>query len=117
NGRSPMPRMQSPTGPCPRVCLVQQHCTTLLFPAANTRAPGGYRYSTKLLVRDTSLIILAQIVLILAVLVYAVAPQAASATLQPAIGWLIRYKRPISIAVALIFGFYFAWNGTKGLLT
>lgn len=62
-------------------------------------------------------IILAQIVLILAVLISAIAPQAASTTLQRAMGWLTAYNRPISITVALIFGLYFALDGARGLLT
>lgn len=61
-------------------------------------------------------ILLAQSVLILAVLFSAVAPRAASAMLQPAIGWLTRYNRPISIAVALIFGILFTWDGITGLV-
>ncbi|NTU81511.1 MAG: hypothetical protein HGA45_19370 [Chloroflexales bacterium] len=61
-------------------------------------------------------IIFAQILLILAILVSAIAPQAASTILQRAIGWLTQYNRPISIAVALIFGLYFIWDGAKGLL-
>lgn len=61
-------------------------------------------------------IVLAQILLILAVLAAVVAPQASRATLQRAIGLLMQYNRPISIAVALIFGLYFTWDGIKGLL-
>lgn len=61
-------------------------------------------------------IVLAQIILILAVLIAAVAPQAATTTLQRALGWLTCYQRPITITVALIFGVYFSWNGIQGLL-
>jgi hypothetical protein len=61
-------------------------------------------------------IILAQSLLIAAILAYAVAPQAAGSILGRATGWLTTYNRPISIAVALIFGVYFAWNGAMGLL-
>lgn len=61
-------------------------------------------------------ILLAQIVLILAVTVAALAPQAAGATLQRATDWLTRYNRPITITVSLIFGFYFTWDGITGLL-
>ncbi|MBV9173247.1 MAG: GAP family protein [Chloroflexi bacterium] len=62
-------------------------------------------------------IILAQIALILAVLVCAIAPQAGGALLRGAIGWLMRYNRPISIVVALVFGLYFSWQGAYKLLT
>ncbi|MBV9599295.1 MAG: GAP family protein [Chloroflexi bacterium] len=62
-------------------------------------------------------IILAQIALILAVLVCAIAPRAGGALLRGAIGWLMRYNRPISIVVALVFGLYFSWQGAYKLLT
>ncbi|MBV9512035.1 MAG: GAP family protein, partial [Caulobacteraceae bacterium] len=62
-------------------------------------------------------IILAQIALIPAVLVYALAPQAAGAILRRALGWLTQYNRPISLVVPRVFGLYFTWNGIKGLLT
>ncbi len=61
-------------------------------------------------------IVFAQILLILAVLVSAVAPQGSRALLQRAIDWLTTYNRPISITVALVFGLFFAWNGVSGLL-
>lgn len=61
-------------------------------------------------------IVFAQILLILAVLVSAVAPQGSRAVLQRAIDWLTTNNRPISITVALVFGLFFAWNGVSGLL-
>ncbi len=61
-------------------------------------------------------IVFAQILLVLAVLVSAVAPQGSRALLQRAIDWLTTYNRPISITVALVFGLLFAWNGVRGLL-
>lgn len=61
-------------------------------------------------------IVFAQILLILAVLVSAVAPRGSRALLQRAIDWLTTYNRPISITVALVFGLFFAWNGVSGLL-
>lgn len=62
-------------------------------------------------------ILLAQLLLILPILAAAVAPQASKATLQRMVDWLTRYNRPITIAVTLIFGLYFTWDGAKGLLT
>lgn len=62
-------------------------------------------------------VFLAQSLLILPIVASAVAPQAAAATLQRAIGWLTRYNRPISITVTLIFGAYFTWDGISGLLS
>lgn len=61
-------------------------------------------------------IILAQIVLIVAMFAYVVVPQAASAVLQRSLGWLTEYNRPITIVVSLVLGFYFTWDGIKGLL-
>jgi hypothetical protein len=62
-------------------------------------------------------IVLAQILLFLAILIVVVAPEASTALLQRALGWLKTYNRPISITVALIFGAYFTWNGVMGLLS
>lgn len=61
-------------------------------------------------------IVLAQSLLILEILVVAVAPRASGSLLQRAIDWLTAYNRPISIAVSLIFGILFTWNGVQGLL-
>ncbi|HMQ33027.1 MAG TPA: GAP family protein [Chloroflexaceae bacterium] len=61
-------------------------------------------------------IVFAQILLILAILVSAVAPQASRAFLQRAIAWLTAYNRPISVTVALVFGLLFTWGGVSGLL-
>ncbi len=61
-------------------------------------------------------IVFAQILLILAILVSVVVPQGSRALLQRAIDWLTTYNRTISIAVALVFGVYFAWGGVSGLL-
>ncbi len=63
----------------------------------------------------TAYIVGAQVLLILAILISAVAPQGSRALLQRAIDWLTTYNRPISITVALVFGVYFAWNGVSGL--
>ena len=61
-------------------------------------------------------IFFAQILLILAILVSAVAPQGSRAFLQRAINWLTTYNRPISITVALVFGLLFISSGVSGLL-
>jgi uncharacterized membrane protein YidH (DUF202 family) len=61
-------------------------------------------------------IVLAQILLILAILIAVVAPHRSRAILQRAIEWLTTYNRPISITVAVIFGLYFTWDGISGLL-
>lgn len=55
--------------------------------------------------------------LILAPVVFTLAaPARASTILDSALGWLERYNRPIGIAVSLIFGVWFAWQGVTGLL-
>ncbi|HMQ32260.1 MAG TPA: GAP family protein [Chloroflexaceae bacterium] len=61
-------------------------------------------------------IVFAQILLILAILVSAVAPQGSRAFLRRAIDWLNAYNRPISVTVALVFGLLFTWGGVSGLL-
>jgi hypothetical protein len=47
---------------------------------------------------------------------YAVAPQGSAMLLKRMSDWLIQYNRPITIAMTLIFGVYFAWQGVSGLL-
>jgi threonine/homoserine/homoserine lactone efflux protein len=61
-------------------------------------------------------VLLVQILFILSLLVCALAPKAATATLQRAIAWLTRNNRTITIAVCLVFGVYFTWSGISGLL-
>jgi hypothetical protein len=60
-------------------------------------------------------VVLAQALLILSILVFGVVPGTAP-TLRKAIDWLVRYNRPITIAVSLTFGVYFMWDGIRGLL-
>ena len=62
-------------------------------------------------------VVLAQLPLIVAVVASAVAPAAVAPVLERANGWLARNNRPISIAVALIFGLYFTWDGASSLLS
>ncbi len=71
---------------------------------------------TAAIIAYAAYIVFAQILLILAILVSAVAPQGSRASLQRAIDWLTTNYRPISITVALVFGVFFAWNGVSGLL-
>jgi hypothetical protein len=59
---------------------------------------------------------LAQILLILAIAAYAIAPRTAGAVLDRVMGWLNRYNRPVSVGASLIFGLYFTWDGAKGLI-
>lgn len=61
-------------------------------------------------------IVFAQILLMLAILISAVAPQGSRALLKRAIEWLTTYNRPITVTVALIFGLLFTWDGVSGLL-
>ncbi len=62
-------------------------------------------------------ILLAQSLLILPILIYAIVPKAAAKMLETAIAWLLRYNRPITITVTLIFGSYFTWDGLTSLLS
>ncbi|MFV9505354.1 MAG: GAP family protein [Oscillochloridaceae bacterium umkhey_bin13] len=61
-------------------------------------------------------IVMAQIVLILAILVAVLIPKRSQAILARAMDWLNTYNRPISITVALVFGVFFMVNGLQGLL-
>lgn len=63
-----------------------------------------------------SFIVLAQLLLILPLIIYAVAPKGSAALLARANTWLATYNRPISVAVSLIFGLYFSYSGATGLL-
>jgi hypothetical protein len=54
--------------------------------------------------------------LLLAILLRIFLPKQAQAVLMQASDWLTRYNRPISITVALIFGFWFLASGIKGLM-
>ncbi len=71
---------------------------------------------TDAIIAYAAYIVLAQILLILAILISAVAPQGSRAFLQRAITWLTTYNRPISVTVALVFGLMFTWDGVSGLL-
>jgi hypothetical protein len=58
----------------------------------------------------------AQLFMLLALALAALAPAQADKTLAAAQGWLERNNRMIMIAVSLIFGVYFLWKGATGLL-
>ena len=57
-----------------------------------------------------------QVVVLLPILVYAVAPQQSARPLRAAQGWLERNNRPIVIGVSLIFGVWFFYKGVTGLI-
>ncbi len=57
-----------------------------------------------------------QVLVLLPILAYALAPQRSARPLQAARAWLERYNRPIVIAVSLIFGVYFLVKGISGLI-
>jgi hypothetical protein len=59
----------------------------------------------------------AQLLLITPIVAYAIAPQRSASLLKRLSDWLIQYNRPITMAVTLIFGLYFGWQGITGLLT
>jgi Protein of unknown function (DUF2910). len=61
-------------------------------------------------------IFFAQLLLIAPIVAYAVALQGSAMLLKRVSDWLIQYNRPITIAVTLIFGVYFVWQGVSGLL-
>jgi hypothetical protein len=61
-------------------------------------------------------VLLAQLLLIVPIVASLVAPAGSAALLKGATGWLTRNNRPISIAVALIFGLYFTYDGVTALL-
>ncbi len=58
----------------------------------------------------------AQSLMILPLLIYGVAPNQSANLLQGITNWLERYNRVITIAVSLLFGSFFVWKGTSGLL-
>lgn len=57
-----------------------------------------------------------QVLALAPVVVYAVAPQKSAKPLAAAQGWLQRHNRVIVIAVSLIFGFWFLFDGVTSLL-
>lgn len=61
-------------------------------------------------------VLAAQSLMLAPVVFTVVAPARASKILDTALGWLERNNRPITIAVSLIFGVWFTWQGITGLL-
>jgi hypothetical protein len=61
--------------------------------------------------------LLAVLLLLLLILLRAVAPQQTGGALKSATRWLEKNNRPITIAVGVIFGVLFLWNGITGLLS
>jgi hypothetical protein len=61
-------------------------------------------------------VILAQIMLIVPILFYAVAPARAAPMFDTAQAWVQRNNRPISIVVSLIFGVWFLYKSLSGFL-
>lgn len=60
--------------------------------------------------------LVAQTLVLLPVLAYAVAPQKTAKPLRAVQGWLARNNRPILIGVSLIFGLWFLVRGVTGLI-
>lgn len=56
-----------------------------------------------------------QVLVLPAILAMAIAPQRSIGSLQSAQSWLERYNRPIVIAVSLVFGGWFVYQGVAGL--
>lgn len=61
-------------------------------------------------------ILLAQSLLLLAILIRIIIPERSSSILENISAWLTRYNRPIVMAVSLIFGLLFFVQGVSGLL-
>jgi putative Mn2+ efflux pump MntP len=57
-----------------------------------------------------------QVLVLLPILAYAVAPQQSAKPVKAAHAWLERYNRPIVIAVSLVFGLWFSYKGISGLI-
>ncbi len=57
-----------------------------------------------------------QVLVLLPILAYVVAPQQSAQPLHAAQGWLERNNRTIMIAVSLVFGIYFLYKGVSGLI-
>lgn len=57
-----------------------------------------------------------QVLVVLPILAYAVAPQQSAKPVHAAQAWLERNNRPIVIAVSLVFGLWFSYKGISGLI-
>ncbi|WNZ22628.1 hypothetical protein HJG54_06990 [Leptolyngbya sp. NK1-12] len=61
-------------------------------------------------------ILIAQALIILPLVLYAIAPRQSASLLQAASDWLTQYNRQITLTVSFIFGSLFLWKGISGLL-
>lgn len=57
-----------------------------------------------------------QVLVLLPILAFAVAPQQSAKPVQAAHAWLERNNRPIVIVVSLVFGLWFSYKGISGLI-
>lgn len=57
-----------------------------------------------------------QVLVLLPILAFAVAPQQSAKPVKAAHAWLERNNRPIVIAVSLVFGLWFSYKGISGLM-
>lgn len=58
----------------------------------------------------------AQLLVVLPIIAYAIAPGATGRLLDTAQSWLTRYERVILTGVSFVFGLWFLWKGIAGLL-
>jgi hypothetical protein len=61
-------------------------------------------------------ILLAESLLLLAILIRVLIPERSKSILEAISAWLTRYNRPIVMAVSLVFGLLFLFQGVSGLL-
>jgi hypothetical protein len=61
-------------------------------------------------------VVAAQSLMLAPIVVTIVAPAQSAKVLGSALGWLERNNRPITVAVSLIFGVWFTWQGITGIL-
>lgn len=61
-------------------------------------------------------ILAAEVLLILPLLLYAIAPRQSATMLNVASDWLMKYNKQITVVASLVFGILFLWKGLSGLL-
>ncbi len=62
-------------------------------------------------------VLLAQSLLLSAILIRVIVPERSKSILQATSAWLNRYNRPIVVGVSLVFGLLFLYQGVSGLLS
>jgi hypothetical protein len=62
-------------------------------------------------------VLLAQSLLLSAILIRVIVPKQSKAVLEASSAWLTRYNRPIVLVVSLVFGLLFLYQGASGLLS